>query len=615
MRLKLPVSILLFWATMAFAEPLSFARAVSSFEPLTPAEPLSFARAVSSSEPLTPAEPLTPSELLPLAEDKAPKALITPMAPKTHSELWLSTAYGNASPYEMKLNLNFEGPKLSFSPFASIGGIVPYNSARSVDEDYTYTGTAPLSYTSGSRYVSHKESYARGLNAAYGFALGYMPGKRHELTLNFKAANLYRSESGAVQESLTAADGKYVELGWNMDSPLMRRDKIELGAAWRFAISEDSKLRMDYSMSWESGREERQLNAVKNIGFDNFSYNLLKTSDLQHHHLLRMAYARTFADKLTFDLSGRYEHNSIASHDRQWLDSYSVLDEHFSHIYNTAALHASLSYMPIDRLRLYAEFCYAYTNMQGRHLHDFLPVLTAEWRLDKDRYLKLNARRSLIRPGLSYLNPGKVREAFSIRYGNSELVGVHVNNVALDFGWRIGIVSWKISSGYIYANDGFNGIWIEKDNICSYTWGNEGIRHAWNISPALSLAPSSSTDINLSAVISWDKRIAEQVGMSNPHWGYSAHFDLMQRLPAAFALKAFADYSYGATLNLYSHAGTAYRLGMGIQRRFGSHLLACVEYSYDKYADVVITQGAYSGRSIAAPKLHHTCSLSMKYEF
>lgn len=536
-------------------------------------------------------------------------------APKLRSDLWLMTAYGNASPYAMRLNLNFDAYKFSFSPFAYIEGIVPCNSARVVDEDYTYTGTAPLSYTSGSRYVSHKESYARGLKAAYGFGLGYKPLKRHKLNLNFKAANLYRSESGTVQESLTAADGKYVELGWNMDSPLFRRDKLELGAAWRFDISEDSKLKLDYSMSWESGREERQLNAVKNIAFDDFSYNLLKTSDLQHHHLLRLDYAKTFVCNLTFAVSGRYEHNSIASQDKQWLDLYGVLDERFSHTYNTAALHTSLSYMPIDHLRLFAEFCYAYTNMQGRHLNDYLPVVSAEWSPDKDRYLKLSARRALIRPGLSYLNPGRVREAFAIRYGNSELVGVHLNSVDLDFGWRIGIVSWKIGSGYRYANDGFNGIWIEKDNICSYTWGNEGIRHAWNFSSALSLAASPTTDINLSADMSWDKRIAEQVGMFKAHWGYSASFDLVQRLPAAFALKVFADYSYGSTLNLYSHAGTAYKAGMAVQRRFGSHLLACIEYSYDRYADVIITQGAYAGRSISAPKLHHTCSLSLKYEF
>ena len=119
---------------------------------------------------------------------------------------------------------------------------------------------------------------------------------------------------------------------------------------------------------------------------------------------------------------------------------------------------ASYNYLPVKSLRLYAEFEYAYTSMNGRNLHDFLPRAIIEWHPDTEVLLSLKYDKLLVRPSLHYLNPAEVREPLAIRAGNSDIVGMHLHKISFDFDWKLPSLSAHLNASYLYTQAGFNAL-------------------------------------------------------------------------------------------------------------------------------------------------------------
>ena len=177
------------------------------------------------------------------------------------------------------------------------------------------------------------------------------------------------------------------------------------------------------------------------------------------------------------------------------------------------------------------------------------------------------------------------------------------------------IFSWGMSLSYTMSNDGFNGIWMERDNRRIYQWGNEGKRRAWSIQPDFTLHASTTTKVRGQAVILWDKRIADAVSMTKEHWGVFSRLGVEQMLCATFRLNAFAEYSEGNTQDLYRHMGSAYRLGTTLSKSFGDHFSTSLEYQYARQAKEVYTHGGYTGSYHLYSARRNACSLSLKYKF
>lgn len=253
--------------------------------------------------------------------------------------------------------------------------------------------------------------------------------------------------------------------------------------------------------------------------------------------------------------------------------------------------------------------------MAGKKLRDFLPTGRIGWQVSRTSQLALGYNRRLVRPSLTLLNPVVLRTPFAVRQGNKDLEGLHANVFALSFTHDDPIFSWGMSLSYTMSNDGFNGIWMERDNRRIYQWGNEGKRRAWSIQPDFTLHASTTTKVRGQAVILWDKRIADAVSMAKEHWGVFSRLGVEQMLCATFRLNAFAEYSEGNTQDLYRHMGSAYRLGTTLSKSFGDHFSTSLEYQYVRQAKEVYTHGGYTGSYHLYSARRNACSLSLKYKF
>lgn len=529
-------------------------------------------------------------------------------------EVSVGGGYGHIDPYEASLRLDVDGRKVSFRPFFGIKGITPYSSRHIGEEDYTFTGKAPLSENAGNQYLSSSETQAKGIVTNYGFNLGLKLSRKHFLGIEFEGENLSRNESGSLKEQFMASGKDPVRTNWTISNPLVNENMFAVGADYRFSYSPKGKLQLRYNFKHQDEAEEKLLESIELQGFKDFSKSQVNADAKIDHHNLVLALNHRFA-KLDLGFAARYENRLIRSNDVQRLDGKITLEDHFRHSYQTGAVRASANYLPVKSLKLFAEFEYAYTDMQGRSLNDFLPKAAVEWRPTDIFLLALRYDRLLVRPDFKFLNPAEIREPFALRQGNEDIVGLHINKASFTFDCKLPVVALHLDCGYSYSDDGINGIWIEKGNLRLYQWGNDGIRHAWNISPSVKITPAKTTEINALATFLWDIRIADSINMSHGNWGYSAHLDLKQGLPAGFGIKIFGDYSFGNTLDLYRRAGTAFNVGGSLEKDFGKSLNCAIEGRFIRFGEEFISQGAYTGLCWLRPEHRFSVGLKLRYIF
>lgn len=533
---------------------------------------------------------------------------------KLAGEAVIRGGYGHTDPYKANLKFNVASRTIDFKSYAGVSGITPYSSKLTEAELYTFTGTAPLSENAGNVYLSTLYTEASGVVPHYGFSLGYNPGGNHRFTLEFDGKNSTSHENGTLKEGLFAEGMEPIKTHWSLNSPILTENCYNVNAGYEYTISEKDRIKAEYSFRHDGEEVEKQLNAISLKEYSAFSESLFKELELTFHHNFNLSYSHHFGCG-DLQAAARYENRLARSKDHQWLDNALTLKNIFTHRYRTGAVMASYNYLPVKSLRLYAEFEYAYTSMNGRNLHDFLPRAIIEWHPDTEVLLSLKYDKLLVRPSLHYLNPAEVREPLAIRAGNSDIVGMHLHKISFDFDWKLPSLSAHLNASYLYTKDGFNAIWMERSNIRIYQWSNEGVRHAVNITPSLKIKASRTTEINASVSALWDKRIAESVSLSNDNWGVAAHADLTQGLPAGFRINVHGDISYGSTLDLYRRADLAYNFGGRIERSFGKHFEAAIDACYLRLSNDIILQGAYSGHLIRRPGDHYGVGVEVRYKF
>lgn len=474
----------------------------------------------------------------------------------------------------------------------------------------------PLSETVGSQYYSHQTTEAKGMMADYGFQFAYRPTTQQTLTVSLRGESLHKDERGTLAERLLAPDGApLAKTRWRLDNPLLRSNHLKVGADYTCRFKRDD-VTLSYKYQRDRDEAERQLEALQLEGFSDFQATLTTADATVHHHDLRLIY-NTLALLGHLRLVARYENRLAESDDQQWIDDRLAQDSHFRHRYQTAAASFLYDVHPDrqKRLGLTAGLEFAYTDMAGKKLRDFLPTGRIGWQVSRTSQLALGYNRRLVRPSLALLNPVVLRTPFAVRQGNKDLEGLHANVFALSFTHDDPIFSWGMSLSYTMSNDGFNGIWMERDNRRIYQWGNEGKRRAWSLQPDFTLHASTTTKVRGQAVILWDKRIADAVSMTKEHWGVFSRLGVEQMLCATFRLNAFAEYSEGNTQDLYRHMGSAYRLGTTLSKSFGDHFSTSLEYQYARQAKEVYTHGGYTGSYHLYSARRNACSLSLKYKF
>ena len=353
---------------------------------------------------------------------------------KQEGEVELSGGYGNTAPYASRLQLNLGEGKVVFKPFVGIKGLARHSSEQNLDEHYIFTGKMPLSETVGSQYYSHQTTEAKGMMADYGFQFAYRPTTQQTLTVSLRGESLHKDERGTLAERLLAPDGApLAKTRWRLDNPLLRSNHLEVGADYTCRFKRDD-VTLSYKYQRDRDEAERQLEALQLEGFSDFQATLTTADATVHHHDLRLIY-NTQALLGHLRLVARYENRLAESDDQQWIDDCLALGQPFPPSLPDGSSLVSLRRpsRPAEATGPHGRPRFAYTDMAGKKLRDFLPTGRIGWQVSRTSQLALGYNRRLVRPSLTLLNPVVLRTPFAVRQGNKDLEGLHANVFALSF--------------------------------------------------------------------------------------------------------------------------------------------------------------------------------------
>lgn len=541
------------------------------------------------------------------------------------SQIEIGGGVGATDLFQVGYRGAYAGKKLSIQPMLRFSGVNQNNGSYKEDASYTYTGVMPLSQTQGYNYVSHSRMDKSGVNFAYGLSAEYKASSNNILTAAVKG-NLLRMDNDGhrtevLHHPLLAMPGTRVNSwlsGFNHDN------NVEASAGYRYLFAPTSPfndgIKLDYTYTRSSQDFKRDQIVVEQKGFEDFSSNGLRTEGVSQKQRLQGTWM-THINAVEFNLAAFYEDRVLTSEDCQWFKdvnnparSLQGLDEEFRHRYRTTGAYA-YAWSRIGEIVVNARLEYNYTNMEGHHLNDFLPTASVEWNVNGQNDLSVRYARRIIRPSLELLNPAKIVGTYTCNYGNPDLIGMHVNNITLGHSLRMDFATLNSTLQHIFANDGFNAIWMERNGICNYTWGNEGKRRAYSLTENFSVKPAESTRVNVSLNVIWDKRVADAIHMEKEHWGATAKLGLEQKLTKTTHLDLHGQYSEGNTVDLYSHEGRSLGAGATLRQSFGKDLQLSLSYDYHDHPKLVITQGAYTGSLHQREGSRHALSLNLVYKF
>jgi len=488
-------------------------------------------------------------------------------------------------------------------------GTIINASSHSEEKDLTFvTNDARLGTNSGNRYWSKADYRTLDAEWVYNAALNIQMQMRHQLGLVLEGKHDWNRTTGTRTETVYDKHGAEISIASGAHNhPQDRMNDILTGVNYTYSLPrQGDSLKVGYRYHWD----------YTLTGLVYKTSNTLDQQVTEQTHRAWVDYVCRLNKGHALDMGVAYDRRQMDAHTMQVWEQQPRLDADYSHLTQYGAVYARYR-LRIGNIKAAAGLEYRATRMQQRWLHDLVPTAMLHWQVDSVHGLTAEYRMMIIRPEYCQLDTNHIRDTYTQSFGNDALVGTHVHNTHLTYRMALEKVTFSAVVRYITANDGLNALWMERNNIRIYTWGNEGIRHAVSLSPQIDSRLGKTTRLKVSATVLWDERVAKAIQMSNANWGIRAQVNLEQQLPLHMAMALYGDYAYHNTLDLYSYEGHGGRVGahwtMAWLRQHNLRLK--IGYTCRFRPDIHITQGGWTGLLSSRPTCMHLAEVQVGYSF
>lgn len=531
---------------------------------------------------------------------------------KVEGEATVGAGYGETAPYMGGVNLKVNTGKFTIKPYMNIEGITPYNSAELTSTGLTYNRT-------GNFYTQEEEKKWKGYQLGYGTDIQFRLNDRNIFQASIDGVHSDRRFTGEREEYLFDKNGALLSSVKSLlSSPSLYRDEVNVQASYLHKTKlkgESLLLQYNYSTDLDDNNRLQYLTETAGFGPNMYTLNLITSDIFIHKHEVLFDWKRPIADGQQLNIGAKYSNNFIHSYDGQWLDDFEFSNSEFRHRTQTGGVYVGYS-LKTKAIEANARVEYDYTHMQQKNLHDVIPLARFAYHINSQNTLIASYAMRVIRPTLQYLNDNKVKGPYTLEYGNRNLEGAHVNRMALAYALKTKKIDFTTTVSHINVTDGFNAIWMDVDNIRVYTWGNEGVRKAIDITPEMLWLATECTRLKVAFTALWDERIAYPIDLFNPNWGFTGRVGWEQQLPYDIKLDVNAMISKGNTIDVYSHEGLNYTFSGNLDRAFlGGKLTATLGYEYKRLPKIEITQGTYTGSIYTRHHNPNTVRVALTYKF
>ena len=531
---------------------------------------------------------------------------------RVEGEAMVGAGYGETAAYESGVSLKINTGKFAIKPYWSIVGKRPYNATELNSLDFIYA-------SSGNHYTLEEELEKEITSMNYGTDIQYSLDRRNILQACIDGVYTERMINGNRMEYLYGADGSLMSSVKSViHSPRLNRNEVNVQASYLHYTNrkgESLMLKYNYSVDKDEDNTLQQLTETTGFGPGMYRLNLI-TSDIkiQRHEVL-FDWKRPLVEGHLLNTGVKYSNNFIHTYDGQWLDDLESNNSEFRHRTQTVGIFAGYR-MKTKAIEADARVEYNYTRMNEKNLHDVIPQARIAYHIDARNTLSASYAMRIIRPLLQYLYNNKVKGPYTLDYGNENLEGAHINRMALAYELKTKKVDFTTTLSHINVTDGFNAIWMVKEDVRVSTWGNEGVRKAVELTPEVLWRLSERTKLNGALSVLWDERIAYPIDLFNPNWGITGRAGMEQQLPYDIKVGINAMISKGKTVDVYSHEGLNYTFGANLGRSFlNDKLTATMSYEYKKLPVIELTQGAYTGSIYRRNHNSNTVRVALSYKF
>ena len=392
---------------------------------------------------------------------------------KVEGEVTLDAGYGETAPYLGGAKMKINTGRFTIKPYFNVRSIMPYNSTELTSMDLVYN-------SSGNRFTQEQETWQNGVSLKYGTDFQY----------HLKNRDIFQASiDGDYTER--AINGERTEFFYDPNGALISSVK----SALRFPRLDKNEIKVQTSYQ----------ELAETVNFDDYSLSHV-TGDINihNHEFLCDWKAPLVCDSYShlFNLGMRYNNRYIISDDAQYLDGREKYDEVFRHKMQTMAVYAGYG-LKVKAWEADARVEYDYTRMQDKNLHDVIPQAKVVYHFNPFHSLTASYAMRIVRPTLSYLVGCHTVSPYAEEYGNEELEGTHINRMALTYNMLAPNVIFTATVAHINVTDGFNAIWFVKDNVRHYTWGNEGVRKAVEITPEVQWLAATGTKVKAAFTALW----------------------------------------------------------------------------------------------------------------
>lgn len=521
---------------------------------------------------------------------------------------------GNTLPVEgdVRLSITYPQQHLTLKPYVGGQALVRDNMGTHDETQFTYAN--------GFGYSQELTEQYQGYGLRYGLAASQQLGQLQltKLSLNVDGTLLDRQMFGQGLETLRKEDEQVIShLSTVYDSPTDKAQTLKGQLKFEQILpSASGQLVATYDVERRTMKREMDIYGLDDFAFVPFVSNIHINDATTTTHRLDLGYHQTLGKSDVASIGLRGEMRRIESHDMQLLNKKVSYDDAYKHDMDVAALWVNNVYRMTGKLEFLSRAELLYTRMPGKNLLDVVPTLRLSYTFSPRQRLTYLYGMRLVRPEVEMLNPATIRGAYTLSYGNPNLEGVHANQMQLAYAYSTEEFNITTTAAHIWADDGFNAIWMLKDGLRVYTWGNEGIRRAWSLTPDVSWQLAEGTKLTARATLMWDKRIAEAISMEKEHIGIDATARLEQRMGKVM-LAVYGSYSEGNTIDLYSHQSRQYDCGLDL--RYSCLPKDCLTLTLNAqltdYGHAVVTQGAYVGMLSTRPEDDFRVKAGVSYRF
>ena len=530
----------------------------------------------------------------------------------TEGEAMVGGGYGETPAYESGVSLMINTGKFTVKPYWNIVGKRPYNATELNSLDFIYSG-------SGNHYTMEEELEKEITSMNYGADIQYSLNHRNLFQIGIDGVYTERMINGNRMEYLYDANGSIMSSVKSvLRTPRLDRNEVNVQASYLHKTNrkgESLMLKYNYSLDKDNENTLQELTETTGFGPDMYRQNLI-TSDIkiQRHEVL-LDWKRPLVEGHLLNAGVKYSNNLIHTYDGQWLDESEYNNSEFLHRTQTAGIFAGYS-LKTKAIEANTRVQYDYTRMNGKNLHDVIPQARFAYHINPSNTLSASYAMLIIRPSLHYLYNNRVIGPYTLDYGNQNLEGAHINRIVLAYELKTRKVDFTTSLSHINVTDGFNAIWMVKENVRVSTWGNEGVRKAVELTPEVLWRATERTKLRGALSVLWDERIAYPIDLFNPNWGITGRLGWEQQLPYEIKFGVQAMVSKGKTVDVYSHEGLNYSFGTNLERSFlNDKLTVSLAYEYKKLPVIELTQGAYTGSIYRRHHNPNTVRVALNYKF